>query len=251
MTSAPPPVLDPSTRSALPKGRPHPAAANGIAAAGVLSACAGFLDGFAYLGHGHIFASAMTGNMVLLGITLAQSLPKALAYALPLLAYAVGVITVSLLEHPRARRWLPGSLHFMTLVIEIAVLTVIPFLPGNLDDRTLVSLITASTAMQNTSFRNIGTRTYNSTIMTGNLQNFSNALTRSAWAANAAARAQLRDLGFTLTSFICGAVLGAYVTPRFGNFSTLVPALLLLALAAALSRAPAVPAAGRATSSSS
>jgi uncharacterized membrane protein YoaK (UPF0700 family) len=219
-----------------PLPQPRLIAANSFAAASVLSVCAGFLDGFAYIGHGHRFASAMTGNMVLLGIMLTQSLPKALSYAYPLVAYIVGVFIISLLEHPGAKRYLPYALHLMTLLLEIVVLVIIPFLPGAIDDHIVVSVITISTAMQNTSFRNIGTHTYNSVIMTGNLQNFTRTLARGVWTKDRAARAQLRDLGLVITSFILGAGLGAYATPRFMNFSTLVPAVLLLILAVVLFR---------------
>ena len=34
----------------------------------LLASAGGFLDGFTYVGHGHVFANAMTGNVVLLGI---------------------------------------------------------------------------------------------------------------------------------------------------------------------------------------
>ncbi|MGD0633574.1 MAG: YoaK family protein [Beijerinckiaceae bacterium] len=238
MTSSPPTAFEPELNQGFPRPRPRFAAANSLAAAVALSASAGFLDGFAYAGHGHTFASAMTGNMVLLGIALTQSGSKALAYVYPLLAYVVGVIAANLLGRPGVRRRLPASLHFITLLAEITVLAIVPFLPGSLDDHILVSVITVSTAMQNTSFRNIGTRTYNSVIMTGNLQSFSNALALGVWPGDRAAREQVLDLGLVIASFVLGAALGAYVTPRFQNFATLVPAILLLALAAALFRSP-------------
>ena len=58
--------------------RPRPRLApDGLLIAAILSASAGFLDGFSFLGHGHVFASAMTGNMVLLGIHAATAAPSA------------------------------------------------------------------------------------------------------------------------------------------------------------------------------
>ena len=219
---------------AQPPARRRFAVANSLATALALSLSAGYLDGFTFVGHGHTFASAMTGNMVLLGVNIAQTGPKAAAYVYPLLAFIFGVILANLLARPGFRRHSPVSPHSITLLIEIAVLTAVAFLPAGLEDHVVVSVITVSTAMQNTSFRNIGPRTYNSIIMTGNLQVFSNALATGIWPGDKAAREQVRDLGAVLTSFVAGAAFGALATPRFGNHATLAPAGLLVALAIAL-----------------
>jgi len=199
-----------------------------------LSVSAGYLDGFTYIGHGHTFASAMTGNMVLLGVNLALSGAAALSYFYPLLAFVFGVIVANLLGRGEVRRHMTLSPHFVTLFVEILVLTGVAFLATGIDDHIIVAVVTVSTAMQNTSFRNIGTRTYNSIIMTGNLQNFSNSLATGVWPGDRAAREQVRDLGAVLLSFIIGAVLGTLATPRFGDRATLAPATLLVVVALAL-----------------
>jgi uncharacterized membrane protein YoaK (UPF0700 family) len=214
--------------------RPHFTAANSLVVAAALSLSAGYLDGFTFVGHGHSFASAMTGNMVLLGINLATVTFGALGNLYPLIAFVFGVIMANLLLRQSVRRFLPFSPHFTTLLIEIAVLTGVAFLPGSIEDHILVAVVTVSTAMQNTSFRNIGTRTYNSVIMTGNLQAFSNSLAVGIWPGDGAAREQVRDLGAVLASFVLGAALGATATPRFGNHATLAPAVLLAIVAVAL-----------------
>jgi uncharacterized membrane protein YoaK (UPF0700 family) len=215
-------------------GRPRFTAANSLGTAMALSLSAGYLDGFTFVGHGQSFASAMTGNMVLLGVNLAKLAPDALGNLYPLIAFVFGVISANLLLRDSVRRHLPFSPHFTTLLIEIAVLTGVAFLPGGVDDHILVAVVTVSTAMQNTSFRNIGTRPYNSVIMTGNLQAFSNSLAAGVWPGDGASREQVRNLGAVLTSFILGAALGAVATARFGNLATLAPAGLLAIGAVAL-----------------
>src|SRR5580658_9977499 len=58
----------------------------------LLAAAGGFLDGFTYVGHGHVFANAMTGNVVLLGIScFSGSWRTALQLLPPILAFVVGV----------------------------------------------------------------------------------------------------------------------------------------------------------------
>jgi uncharacterized membrane protein YoaK (UPF0700 family) len=58
------------------------------------AAAGGFLDGFTYVGHGHVFASAMTGNVVLLGInSISGSWRTAFRYLPPILAFLLGLST--------------------------------------------------------------------------------------------------------------------------------------------------------------
>lgn len=202
-------------------------AANSLPTAMALSTSAGYLDAFTYIGHGHVFASAMTGNMVLLGINLAALSRDAVAYVYPVLAYIAGVIVAHIMMRERVRHHLHGRPHVVTLLLEIAVLLGVALGPFRLADEALVSIITVSTSMQNTSFRNIGTRTYNSVIMTGNLQALSNALAAGIWPLTPARLTEARDLGGVVIGFVGGAVVGALLTPRMGLHATLPPAGLL------------------------
>ena len=43
-------------------------AENGVDVAALLTFSGGFLDVFTYVGHGHVFANTMTGNIVFLGM---------------------------------------------------------------------------------------------------------------------------------------------------------------------------------------
>lgn len=57
----------------------------------LLALTGGLLDGYSYLNRGQVFATAETGNIVLMGINLAQGqLAQALHYLLPILAFALG-----------------------------------------------------------------------------------------------------------------------------------------------------------------
>ena len=203
-------------------------AANSLVTGMALSASAGFLDAFTYVGHGHVFASAMTGNMVLLGVHIASD-KDILSYLLPILAYAVGVVLAHGMMRPGPRRLLRYKPHVFTLWVEILVLTFIALIPHHLQDELMVPIITVSTAMQNTSFRNIGTRTYNSVIMTGNLQALSNALAAGLAPLTPAKLAEARDLGAILLSFVSGAALGTFLTPSLGLHVLVLPASVLAA----------------------
>ena len=221
--------MDSRVKNTPTDGRPRTrfAIANSLPTAMALSLSAGYLDGFTYIGHGHVFASAMTGNMVLLGLKIATLSSETFAYAFPIVAYVVGVLIAHTLMRESIRKHLPLAPHSLTLLLEILVLLAVAYAPIRFEDSVLISIITISTSMQNTSFRNIGERTYNSVIMTGNLQNFSNALASGARPWTPARLREARDLGGVLLSFLVGAALGALMTPRFGNHAVVGPALLL------------------------
>jgi uncharacterized membrane protein YoaK (UPF0700 family) len=221
-------AADSAARSAGSRGGRRVPGAKSLPTAMALSASAGYLDAFTYVGHGKVFASAMTGNMVLLGIHIA-SRHDVLTYMIPILAFVVGVMLAHVMLRATVRRVLFERPHVVTLFLEIVVLLVVALAPLHLDDKTLVSAITISTAMQNTTFRNVGARTYNSVIMTGNLQAFSNALAGGLWPWSAATIAEALDLLAVIVSFVSGAALGALLSPSLGLHAVLVPAGVLAA----------------------
>src|ERR1700754_4984678 len=95
---------------------PHAA----LTVAYLLSLSGGFLDAFTYVAHGKVFANAMTGNIILLGVSAtAGDWRQALNHVPPLIAFLLGVWTAQALRLPTGDpRW-PALL---SLVLEIVVL---------------------------------------------------------------------------------------------------------------------------------
>ena len=63
-----------------------------LAAACVLSFVGGFMDVYSYLCRGHVFANAVTGNMVLLGLNVSQGAwGNCGKYLLAIVAYGCGI----------------------------------------------------------------------------------------------------------------------------------------------------------------
>ena len=97
----------------------------------LLALAGGFLDAYTYLGRGHVFANAQTGNIVMLGVDVARGdWAGAGHYLLPILAFVAGVL---LAEWVRARgKARPGGrLHWRqwVLLIELAGLAAGGLLP--------------------------------------------------------------------------------------------------------------------------
>src|SRR5580698_9049413 len=91
----------------------------------LLASAGGFLDGFTYVGHGHVFANAMTGNVVLLGISCYSGSWKTALHFLPaILAFVFGV-SVSQIMQLRSKRRDISAPYPAVLALEIGVLLVL------------------------------------------------------------------------------------------------------------------------------
>ena len=63
-----------------------------VEVAAFLAFSGGVMDAYSYLVRGGVFANAQTGNLLLFGINLTSgSFEKCLKYALPILAFAIGI----------------------------------------------------------------------------------------------------------------------------------------------------------------
>jgi uncharacterized membrane protein YoaK (UPF0700 family) len=121
----------------------------------LLTLSGGFLDAFAYVDHGRVFANTMTGNVALLGINIAAfDWPKALHHIPPLVAFALAIFVEHLMGLDRERRWIrhPAmtSLILKIAFIVIAASRVIPF-----DDFWLIPDISFLATLQTLSFTNV------------------------------------------------------------------------------------------------
>ena len=134
-----------------------------------LTLSGGFQDAYTYMGRGKVFANAQTGNIVLMATNFCEGdFAKALRYLLPLLAFAAGVYFA---EGIRNRYHLMERFHWrqLILLIEIALLFVVGFIPNNLDwlANMLVSFVCA---MQVQTFRKVRGHAYASTMCIGNMR---------------------------------------------------------------------------------
>jgi uncharacterized membrane protein YoaK (UPF0700 family) len=189
-------------------------AVGSLASAMLLASTGGALDAFIYLNHGHVFAAAMTGNGVLLGVSvLHRDWMQAVHHILPILAFCVGVLFSRLLD---------GSLkrHAITvgLTCEMVALFLASFLPGGFPDLAFVPLLAIVAAYQVDSFRKADAYSYNSTFMTGNLRSAVDGL---YLALDPATREkglrQFHSLALVVVAFLSGAVAGAILAPHWLN----------------------------------
>ena len=192
-----------------------------------LALTGGALDAFVYLNHGHVFAAAMTGNGVLLGVAiLHHDYAQALRHLLPIFGFILGVLSAHILDKSLKH-------HAVTigLLCEISALFIASFLPGGFPDPVFVPLLAIVAAHQVASFRKADAYAFNSTFMTGNLRSAVDGLydalspdTRSSGIRH------FRELSLIVLAFILGAAAGAILSPRLYNHTLRLIDLPLVAV---------------------
>ena len=193
-----------------PKAQP-----TGLPSALLLAATGGLTDAVVYLLHGHVFANAMTGNVVFLGISLVtRDWKEILPHVAPILAYLAGVSAAQFFQAVPLRR---SSL--IALGLEILALFGVGLIPADAPHAAFTLTVAFVSAFQVSTFRRVGRFNYNSTFITGNLRDFTASATGLLLERERDARAKGRqkaiDLGLICLCFLAGATLGAGIAPHF------------------------------------
>jgi uncharacterized membrane protein YoaK (UPF0700 family) len=201
----------------------------------LLAAAGGLLDAVVYLDHGHVFANAMTGNTIFMGIAAIQGdWAQVVRHLIPLCAFLCGVIAARTIHHAPLRH---SAL--LVLALEAAALCGVGVLPPSFPQLAFTGTIAFVSAFQVATFRRVGRFTYNSTFITGNLRMVAEgtfdwlvaprSLPEMTPEARTKGRAQALKLGAICLSFLIGALLGAFVSPRFPHHAILFAEPFLLA----------------------
>ena len=195
----------------------------------LLALAGGILDSYSYLNRGQVFATAETGNLVLLGINLAQGQwHQVLHYLLPILAFTAGVLATELLRKqlgPNA-----GHLHWRQpiLLVECAVLAAVSFLPQGRLDPLANMLISFTSAVQIESFRKFHGCACATTMCTGNLRSGTEHLFRLLTDPDSQSAPKAVLYYGLILAFVTGAVLSGLCSPLLKGRGVLLACLPLL-----------------------
>lgn len=217
---------------AEPQGQLQP---DRLLSASLLAATGGLLDALVYTLHGHVFANAMTGNVILLGISaFSRDWMQALRHLVPIFFFILGVAASRLL---RLLSQFYASL--AVLALEMVVLFAAGLLPLSFPEMTFTAIISFTSAFQVSTFRQVGRFAYNSTFITGNLRTaaeaFVNQFLESGREVRHSEAAKARKLFFICGFFLVGAMGGAWGAPHLGNKTLwLAEPLLMITVARVL-----------------
>jgi len=203
---------------------------NALLDALLLAATGGILDANVFVSHGHVFACSMTGNVVFLGVAVfSHDWGEIVRHLVPIGGFFAGV-TAS--KYARSRLT-ERSLLLLGLTFEALVLFVLGWLPTSCPHMVFTIIIAFVAAFQVASYRRVGSFSYNSTFVTGNLRDVAEGL-YDAIAPGAIlevrekGRAHALALGLICLCFLAGAVIGAWAGPRFANYSLWLAEPLLI-----------------------
>ena len=208
-----------------------------LATALLLAGTAGMLDAATYLLHGRVFATAMTGNTVLLGISaVSGNWYEFVRHAVPIAAFLAGVaVSKAMRVALGGRAILPG------LLLEIGTLVAAGFLPGTFPEALFTGSISFACAMQVGGLRHVGPYMYSSTFVSGDLLEFAESVIeatspRADRTARRRATGMGRDLGLVWSAFVVGATIGGLSAPHLGNHAYWLPVPVLLGIVPAVRR---------------
>lgn len=196
----------------------------------LLAVVGGFLEAYTFLSRGGVFANCETGNLVLLGLYLAQGqVSRAMTYLPPILAFFCGVLLTNSIRrraapHPR--------LHWrqVTVLFEAACLAAVAFIPyGRWEDIAVTALVSFACSIQVQSFRKVRGSAYTTTMCTGNLRSAADNLYAGLALHDAPALLRAGRYLSVVLVFVLGAVAGAFLTHALAEKAVLLCALPLLA----------------------
>ncbi|WMJ83451.1 YoaK family protein [Oscillospiraceae bacterium LTW-04] len=199
----------------------------------LLAVVGGFLDAYTYLCRGGVFANAQTGNIVLVGMHMAQgNFWGCLYYLVPIIAFAAGIFAA---EAIKQFYYDHAKFHWRQVVIafETLVLFLIAFIPqsGDMLANVLVSFVCA---LQVQSFRKMYGNAYATTMCTGNLRSATECLWVFGRTKNPDDLQNSLRYYSIIVFFVIGAVLGALLTRTFGMNAIFFACVVLAAVFALL-----------------
>ena len=197
----------------------------------LLTVVGGFLDAYTYIERGGVFANAQTGNIVKLGIALANGdRGKCLRFLVPICAFAAGLM-MALIIKDRLTRHNLRLIRRTVLAAEILGLAVVGFVPlGEEWDRLANCIVSFVAAMQYETFTTFRGEAIVTTMSTGNLRKFVDNLFNGVIQHDPL---KLRRAGLFLSiiaAFTAGAFLGTLACGAMGR-AAVIPVICGLALA--------------------
>lgn len=195
----------------------------------LLAMAGGYMDIYTYLVRDGVFANAETGNIVLLGLSIAQgNWNRLLNYLFPIVAYFTGVLLTDWMKYRFERRHLLACEH-LAIILEAVLLFLVGFAGPRVPNELVTVTISFICAVQAHTFRKVHNLPYASTMCTGNLRSAAENLFAGLIGRNphgvAACMKYLGVIGF----FTFGAMIGAVVIKYWKHQSIWVCCVLLLA----------------------
>ncbi|MBF0714397.1 DUF1275 domain-containing protein [Gemella sp. GH3] len=188
----------------------------------LLTFVGGFFDSYTYINCNGIFANAQTGNLIFIGLALADGdFSTVLNFVPPISAFIVGVVFNEYII--KKNIYLPIRRYInISLLIQIFLLFFAYFVPKvyYLDTRPLI--ISFVCAMQFDSFRTINKIPFANTFCTGNLRSASEHIFRYIFLKERESKVKFYIYFSLIVMFLFGVVTGSVVSYNFNHHALLL-----------------------------
>jgi uncharacterized membrane protein YoaK (UPF0700 family) len=198
-----------------------------LGASAIATMAGGATDAWVYFGHGHVFANAQSGNVVLMGIAFAGGdVARATTHLPSLLAFATGALASRLAGQLLKR----GRLNSRNIRLGVACVMLVVLGPfaDRMSDPAVTACVGFIAGVQITSLSHIGSWSFNTGMTTGNLLAGVSALAK-AFTGAAEEWPHAAAMFLLCVAFGVGATAGAWLTPRLGGATLLAVAALIAA----------------------
>ena len=182
----------------------------------VLAASGGYMDAYSYLARGKVLANAQTGNIMLLGISLAEGTwDRVLHYACPVAAFGIGILLAYFLTQ-LVWRDRHGEGTCTILALEIAGLFAVAWIEPDLYANALISLVCG---MQLQAFSTVGGNGAATTMCIGNYRLALQWAANGLQTQNPTAKQKAAVHGGIILFFVLGAICSSRVIDVAGEWA--------------------------------
>lgn len=196
----------------------------------LLAIVGGFFDAYTYLCRGGVFANAQTGNIVLLGLRIAEGQwTAALTYLVPIFAFAFGVVIAEIIKrYYKSEQGRNKKFHWRQVVVlaEVVLVAAGAFMPQT-RNMMVNSMISFVCALQVESFRKVRGNVAATTMCTGNLRSGTEQLVVWRQTGDRAAWNKMLNYYMIILYFVLGAIGGSLASHYMGDRALLLAAAML------------------------
>jgi len=193
----------------------------------LLAISGGFMDAYSYICRDHAFANAQTGNILLLGVNLAQrNFADALHYFFPVFAFVAGIVISELARNKYSCK---SFLHWrqITVLVEAILLLIVAFIPQGYSSLAN-SLTSLACGIQVESFRTIEGNSVATTMCIGNLRSGTQYLCDYFSKKDRAFLKKSMLYYGAILCFVFGAIIGNIAILRFHTYSIIFCSVILV-----------------------
>ncbi|MGT2833728.1 YoaK family protein [Streptococcus halotolerans] len=189
----------------------------------------GFINAFTYLTQGGRFAGVQTGNLLMMGIRLAEgSLIEAIKFLIPIIVFMAGQVLTYFFKSwilKNRFHWHLFSSLTLTVLGLIAVLGLEFFHPY-----VIVGILALFMSLQVDTFKSIRGTPFATVMMTGNIKNAAYYWVKGFIEKDTKVRKDGRNILFILVTFSLGAMCSTILSKQFGELSLVFVLLPLVVL---------------------